>query len=164
MKPNTFIAAIAVAAASAAAIPAAAQTFTPGHIQLSRSVGVEPGTLTTSQLILLDAAQKEDGAAGRFKAQQILKNAGAERFSTSGNAVSDVNRSILLEDAQRENNEFLIAQRSKDVVNNTGSDRGIVSPGKAQLAASLGLNAADYTTAELVAVDTQRTFSENSKN
>ena len=114
--------------------------------------------------MLLDAAQKEDGAAGRFKAQQILKNAGAERFSTSGNAVSDVNRSILLEDAQRENNEFLIAQRSKDVVNNTGSDRGIVSPGKAQLAASLGLNAADYTTAELVAVDTQRTFSENSKN
>jgi len=164
MKLNIFIAAIAVAVASAAAIPVAAQTLTPGHIQLSRSVGVEPGTLTTAQLIRLEQAQNEGGATGRATADFILKSASGERVSTSGNAAtSGIARAIFLERAIEEGDDFLIAQLSKTVVNNTGSDRGIVAPGKAQLAASLNVNAADFTTAELVALGARRTFADNDK-
>ncbi|WP_226782857.1 hypothetical protein [Oceaniglobus trochenteri] len=161
MKLNAFVAALAVAATSVVAVPAVAQTYSQGHIQLARSVGVAPGTLTTAQLIELDQAQSEGGAAGRAKAEYILQSAGAERISTSN--AEDRGRAILLERAQHENNEFLIDQLKKDVANNTASDLGSVSPGKAQLAASLNVDPAEFTTAELVALKTRLDFADNSK-
>ncbi|WP_108484458.1 hypothetical protein [Oceaniglobus ichthyenteri] len=163
MKLNTFIAAIAVAAASAVALPAVAQNVNAGTAQLSRTLGVEPGTLSLAQLVQLDQARREGGVAGNFKAEQILKSAGQERFSTSSTSPDATGRAILLERAIHEGDDFLIAQLSKDVVNNTASDRGSVSPGKAQLAALLGVNPVDYTTAELVVMQTKRDFADSSK-
>jgi hypothetical protein len=162
MKLNTFIAAIAVAAASAAAVPVAAQSLSAGEIQLAKSVGVAPGTLSLSQLIMLDQAQEEGGAAGRAKADAILKSGANERFSSS-NTPSITAREIFLDRAIQDGDDFLIRQYSKEVVDNTASDRGTVSQGKAQLAASLNVNAADFTTAELVALQTRRTFESDSK-
>jgi len=162
MKLSTFIAAIAVAATSAAALPAAAQSLSVGEIQLARSVGVQPGTLSVSQLIFLNQAIEEGAAAGRANTAAILNSSGDERFSSS-NQPSIAAREILLERAIQEGDDFLIQQYSKTVVDNTASDRGQVSQGKAQLAASLNVNAAEFTTAELVALQTRRIFADNSK-
>ncbi|WP_226780738.1 hypothetical protein [Oceaniglobus trochenteri] len=155
MKPNAYFAALVAVATSVAALPALAQSYSAGHVQLSQSVGVAPGTLTDGQLILLNQALSEGGATGRANAEHILKSAGIGRISTSGQGAGDQGRAILLEQARQENDAFLIRQLSTAADDTTASDRGAVTPGKAQLAASLGVNAADYTTAELVLLSTR---------
>lgn len=159
MKLNTIIAALAVAATSVAAVPAVAQSVSQGDAQLASTLGVEPGAFSRSDLILLQQAQSESGAAARSNALAILNSKGEARVSTS----NALNRAILLDQAREEHDDFLISQRSKDVGNNTADDRASLSPGKVQLAATLDVNPADYTTAELVVLQTREIFADNSK-
>lgn len=131
MKLNTLAAAIAVAATSFVAVPAVAQSVSPGEAQLAYSVGVEPGTLSLSQLIQLDQAQREGGASGTATAAWILKSANGQGYTAGSDRVS------------------------RELPRGNTSLGGAVNQGNAQLAASLGVNPADYTTSELVELAVQ---------
>jgi len=163
MKLNAFIAALAVAATGAAALPAVAQAVSAGDAQLARSLDVAPGALSRSQLIRLEQARENGGAQGRATTAFILAQDKGVRVSTSGTDVSATNRAILLQNAVEEGDTVLIALRSGSSQNATSNDQQSTSPGKVQLAASLGLNATDHTTSELVAIQTKRIFEDNSK-
>lgn len=152
---------------------AIAQT-NPGLDQLSLIEGVAPGTLSANQLSDLRDARRDNDharvdfilsqasvasrgdagfAAGNAGVDQLAAIAGVEAGRFSAN---ELNRLI---DAQRANDDetvsYILSGASAEVRGGVGE----VSPGKAQLAAVLGLNAADYTLAELTAISAARTSS-----
>ena len=140
-----------------------------GADQLAKLVGVPAGAYTVAQMIQLQDAQREGDKA----AEAFILGQGNDGISRSTMSVDGVGSSgaeqlarlvgvtpgaystsemIRLQEAINENDRAAIAFiLGGSDGGNTGSDIGIVTPGKAQLAASLGLDPAAHTTAELVA-------------
>lgn len=139
-----------------------------GADQLAKQVGVPAGAYTVAQMIQLQVARREgDKAAEAFI---LSKGKDAVSLSTmSGDATSkgaeqlarlvgvtpgaySVNEMIRLKDAINEGDRqaiaFILGGSNGGI---TGSDIGTVTPAKTQLAASLGLDPATHTTADLVA-------------
>ncbi|MFM7336139.1 MAG: hypothetical protein ACKO2N_21610 [Tabrizicola sp.] len=140
-----------------------------GAEQLAKQVGVPPGAYSVAQMIQLQDARRDgDKAAEAFILSQ--GNDGVSRSDKSGDAVPSkgaeqlarlvgvtpgtysVNEMIRLQDAINEGDRQAIAFiLGGSNGGNTGNDIGIVTPAKAQMAASLGLDPAAHTTADLVA-------------
>lgn len=147
------------------AIAVAAPAFaSPGADQLARSLGVEPGVYSLSQLVRLNEAFEEGSVSGAEIAR-FVTSGGADVVSSSNpTGAITVNEAQLIERAQIRNYTLSADQILAGLRNDaTVSDRGTVSAGKAMIAASLGVNAAEFTTAELVALEARRTFADNAK-
>lgn len=142
----------------------------PGADQLAALLRVPAGAYTVSQMIQLQDARREgDKAAEAFilsqgkgtvtrsdKSDGAAISAGAEQFARSlgvAPGVYSLNELIDLQDAVKENDRQAIAfiLGGREGADTTG-DIGVVTPGKAQLAAALGLDPAEHTTAELVSM------------
>lgn len=140
-----------------------------GADQLAAQLGVPAGAYTVAQMIQLQDARRDgdkaaeafilsqgnDGVSRSDKSGVASGSAGAEQLArlvgVAPGAYS-VNEMIRLQDAIRENDRQTIAFiLGGSNGGNTGSDIGVVTPGKTQLAASLGLDPAAHTTADLVA-------------
>ncbi len=145
---------LAVVLASGAAF---AQSVSPADVQLAASAGVEPGVYTTAQMIqIIEARHDGDAAQLAFLLSQSSSVATRADFrveiaSAAPEGLSAVEQ-IQLQEARREddhNTETFIL---------TGTDRrsanaaSVVTRGEAQLAALIGVDPADYTLAELVAM------------
>ena len=140
-----------------------------GADQLAAQLGVPAGAYSVAQMIQLQDARRDgDKAAEAFILSQ--GNDGVSRSDKSGDAATSkgaeqlarlvgvtpgaysVNEMIRLQDAINEGDRQAIAFiLGGSNGGNTGNDIGIVTPAKAQLAASLGLDPAAHTTADLVA-------------
>ncbi|SDJ61250.1 hypothetical protein [Aliiruegeria lutimaris] len=129
--------------------------------QLARSLGVETGVYSTGELIALRSAVENGEHA---KANDILSGSitkgridSAPQFAASVGADSSYSTAdvIALRSALEKNEQ----QTAGFIRNNAGVDDGFVassksgiSAGHAQLAASLGVNAADYSLSELTSL------------
>lgn len=158
MKTLLASAAILAAFSGAALASSPVPGVSAGDAQLALTAGVEPGRYSRAELIrILDAKRENDAGAVQYYLS------GANRTSAAGNDSSgavqlaltagvepgaySVPELIQIIDAKRENDTELL-NFILSGANRQGEREG-VSPGKAQLAASLGLNPADYTLAEL---------------
>ena len=151
---------IALATALSAGV-ASAQSVNPGVAQLAAEAGVPAGALSTNDLYrLIEAQRSNDDATVRFLLDRV---AGSTNVSTMGaNVSNDVQLArsagvapglysasdlIDIEEARREGDTSalnILLSGAKYSPETARSDAG-----KAQLAASLGVNAADYSLAEL---------------
>jgi hypothetical protein len=140
-----------------------------GADQLAKQLGVPAGAYSVAQMIQLQDARRDgDKAAEAFILSQ--GNDGVSRSDKSGVAFAStgaeqlarlvgvtpgaysVNEMIRLQDAINEGDSHTIAFiLGGSNSGTTGNDIGTVTPAKAQLAASLGLDPAAHTTADLVA-------------
>ena len=64
--------ALAIAAAAALPLAAPVHAESAGAVQLARSVGVEPGVYSLSQLAQIAALRAEDTSQARFRIAQIV--------------------------------------------------------------------------------------------
>ena len=157
-----FTKSIIVAGLLAVSAPAFA-----GSDQLALNLGVAPGVYSDSQLAqLTNAYAQTDNQRVAFilanPAGDIASRAALtiDSGSTSGQLEANlgvqgagftINELAMLKAANDGNDRLTTnyiltgANRSMTTISDTGS----VSPGKAQLAANLGVNPADYTTSEL---------------
>lgn len=145
-----------------------AQSVNPGVEQLARSAGVDG--LSIAQLIQLQEARRDNDAA---RIDFILSQAGAgasraQDFDASSAPSAGLAQMeaalgvttgrytaaelIQLTEARKEKNDAKFAFILSGENRAAAPDASVVSPGKAQLAATLGVNAADFTLAELVAM------------
>ena len=150
---------------SLVAIAIAAPAFaSPGADQLARTLGVEPGTYSLAELVRLNDAI-ETGSVEGAEAARFILNGSADVVSSSNPAGAiTANEAQLIEREQIRNatlssDQILAGLRSDATV----SDRGVVTPTKALIAQSLDVDAAAFTTAELVALEAARTFEDNAK-
>lgn len=160
MRNFTITALTLAAALSGTAV--LAQSVNPGVAQLAALAGVSPDGFSQAQLIrLIDAQRDNDKEEIAFilsqRASTVSRSdmggvsVGAAQFAAiegvAPGALS-VNELQLLEQAKRENNRERIDFILSGGVN-TETGVAATNPGAIQLAASLGVNAADYTLAEL---------------
>jgi len=132
-----------------------------GEAQLALAAGVQPGSLSKADILALIEAKRDNDAAavnfylsGANQSSSVANdNAGAAQLALAlGVQPGEYTTAELLalQDAKRENELY----RVKAILSGEtrgGSDRGVTA-GKAQLAAIAGVNAADYSLAELVAL------------
>ncbi|QDY69742.1 hypothetical protein [Qingshengfaniella alkalisoli] len=104
---------VIAALATTIALPAVAQAVSQGDQMLSRIEGVQPGSLSTAELVELSAARGPDGDL--FTAEQLVKTADNGTATRAAYGASEQ-----------------------------------VSAGRAQLAAQLGVNPADFSLSQLV--------------
>ncbi|MGA0541106.1 hypothetical protein [Neotabrizicola sp. VNH66] len=162
LKTVTFAALISVAAIGAAA----ANTSVSGKEQLARILGVDADAYTTAQLSQLYEAKRDNDIEGyNFIVAQAAGTIAAPTSTSAGNVQRALQLGVepgrytpaelsQLETARRNGDtevwKFITSGANRNVP--AGAAAGVVTPGKAQLAASLGVNAADYTLAELGAL------------
>ncbi len=150
---------------SIVALAIAAPAFaSPGADQLARSLGVEPGAYSLAELVRLNDAI-ETGSIEGAEAARFILNGSADVVSSSNPAGAiTANEAQLIEREQIRNatlsSDQILAGLRNDA---TVSDRGVVTPTKALIAQSLDVDAAAFTTAELVALEAARTFEDNAK-
>jgi hypothetical protein len=165
---TTYISA-AVVALGLAAGAASAQSVNPGLEQLAALAGVNAAGYTQADLVnLIDAQRSNDqekaafitatasGVASRAETAgyvglsqgdvQLAKLAGVEPGVYSA---SELNRLIAAKNANDPQTVAFILNHTDRV---DAGGLGTVSQGKAQLAAQLGVNPADYTLAQLSAL------------
>lgn len=167
---KTSILALSLVALTAPFAGVAMAGETAGAVQLARITGVPVGEYTVAQMIQLQDARRDgDKAAEAFilsqgksavsrsdKSDAAPVTAGAAQLArlvgvTPGAfSMSDLVRlQTAISEGDRQTIAFILGgSTSRDTVN----DIGVVTPGKAQLAASLGLDPAAHTTAELAAL------------
>lgn len=154
--------ALIVASLSGAAFAASpAVGADAGKAQLALTAGVEPGRYTTEELINIIEAKRDNDAAkvnyylsgANRGSEAVTGGAGADQFARSLGVEPGrftLAELIQLDAAKRENDpaaiNFVLSGKNRQ------GDTGQVTPGKAQLAALAGVNAADYTRAELIAL------------
>ncbi|MCR8724030.1 hypothetical protein [Frigidibacter sp. ROC022] len=161
MFSRNLLAVLAVVAAA----PAFAADVSAGDAQLALALGVEPGVYTTDQLIRLNNARQEnDAETTRF----ILASPGGYLSSTDSATVSPGEAQLALslgvepgaysladltrlEQARQDNDAETERAILTGEVHNPVSEA--VTPAKEQLAATVGVNPADYTLAELTAMN-----------
>ncbi len=112
--------------------------------QLAAKLGVEPGVYTTAELVAIDRAFQDDETA---RANAILANPGGFG-GTDIETVRAINLNAAEQDEEQASANFIRKQGDFDGV--TVSTKSGISAGHAQLATSLGVDAADYSLAELV--------------
>lgn len=178
MKTSTiFAAALAALVAAPIAAPVAAQTVSAGEQQLAASLGVEPGLYSVAQLVQLRAAMNDSDSSSAQTIAYILDNPKGDlapatpNVSTRGEVTegaAQLARQQGVEPGRYTVAELvLLDQYSSDSADSTYRDAILkgevnanlddgISAGKAQLAASLGVDPADYTSAELAAMYTDR--------
>lgn len=137
--------------------------------QLAGAAGVAANEYTAAELQnIIDARRDNNQTAVSFYVSH------GNRAEAGGDAGNQLAKLAGVEPGKYSTNELqrLINAREKNNADEvrailTGATRdsadavGVVTAGKAQLAASLGLNAADYTLAQLTALDYARTTSNN---
>ena len=163
MSVKTVFAALAFATVAGAA---AAQAISPGMVQMSNQLGVVPGTLTLAELSQLANAKRENdaeairfitsGAAGLSKSTMNAagSSAGADQLAAiAGVAPGQYtpNELIRLHQAQIDGDRET-AKHILSGANRVTADPASTNAGKAQIAAILGVNAADYSLAQLTAM------------
>lgn len=112
--------------------------------QLAKQLNVEPGIYTTAELVSLrNALENDDHAA----ANAIRSNPGG-----FGGADAATVQAAALNSAEQDDEHAAASYIRKNGVAErvNASSKSGVSAGQGQLAASLGVDAADYTLAELV--------------
>lgn len=170
MKENTMFKSIitpALIALSLAGAASAGQVSTDA--QLAGSAGVAAGQYTTTELqSIIDARLDNDQTALNYYLS------GANRSETKGDSSGQLAMLVgvapgaysaselqMILDAKRDNEPsqaaFVISGVNRKAVDAVGT----VTDGKAQIAASLGLNPADYTLAQLAALDAERLAKNN---
>lgn len=163
MIRNLTISALILAGISGTALAASPQVgVNAGDVQLALSAGVEPGRYSRTELIAILEARKENEAA---TVEYYVS--GANRAATSGNGAgwAQLASSVGVEPGQftpaelqrleqaykdndREEVAFVLSGDSRREAN----PAEVVTPGEAQLAAIIGVDPAQYTLAELVAL------------
>ncbi|MFN4155037.1 MAG: hypothetical protein ACK4HF_10300 [Paracoccaceae bacterium] len=154
--------------AAALALTAGIAAANPGVAQLAAQAGVPANDYTQAQLIqLLQAQQDNDDARVRFIMAQA-GHGGVSRSDMGAGAVSadtqlaaaagvesgrfTINELQLLIEAKRDNDtqmtNFILSGQNRA----NGNAPEVVTPGKAQLAALLGVDASQYTLNELAAL------------
>lgn len=136
----------------------------PGDVQLAQIAGVQPGKYSRAELLnIIDARSDNDEqalsfylsganrASGQASDASLAQLAGPAGVSADGYSASELAR---LTDARRENDaaavSFIVNRAAKAPL-----PAEAVTPGEAQLAALVGVDPADYTLAELVALQPQ---------
>ena len=174
-KPVIFAVAVAFAGA------ASADNVSPGAKMLANLAGVEPGAYSIADLVRLndtrtDSQQVHEArfikARGRTEvtradtwghndgtgADQVARNEGVEPGAFSLAELIEIGR------ARDENDdEALRYYTSGTNRDTTTGDVGRVTPAKAQIAASVGVDPAQYSLAELVELQTTKNFGGNTK-
>lgn len=161
------ISALTLAAALSAGI-VSAQSINPGAAQIAAQIGVSANDYSLSQLI---AIQNAIEAGDQDQADYLLSQKLGASLSSSGNAVSagaaqlatqlgvtpgsySVGELALLADIDAGNSDidpaYVLSRADR-----TSADVSVTNAGKLQLAASLGVNANDYTLSQLVAMDAE---------
>jgi hypothetical protein len=164
MKTLLTSALIAATLSGAAFAASAVPGINPGDVQLALSAGVEPGAYSRSELLNILEAKRNNEDAGYFLS-------GANRTSASGNANAgaaqlaltagvepgaySVPELLQIIEAKRDGDtdrlNFVLSGASRSTANPAET----VTPGEATLAAVIGVNPADYTLAELIALQPQ---------
>ena len=143
---------------TAIALGLAAPAF--ANDQLAASIGVEPGVYTTAELIQLRSALEDnDQSTVNFILDMVdgtpaANSAGARSIAASiGVDAADfsVNELIALRRALEENDQSQVDFIKDHGAEVTMSTRG-VTPGQAALAASLGVDAGDFTLTQLISL------------
>lgn len=166
LKTVTFAALISVAAIGAAA----ANTAGSGKDQLARILGVDADAYTTAQLSqLYEAKRNNDTETYNFIVAQAAGNIPASNDTSAGNVQRALALGVepgrftavelsQLEVAKRNGDtevwKFILSGANRNTPASAAA--GTVSPGKAQLAASLGLNPAEYTLSELARLNADK--------
>ncbi len=128
--------------------------------QLAASVGVEPGTFTTAELIRLRSALEDNDQStvnfilGMVDGTPSANGAGAQSIAASigvDAAAFTLNELVALRSALEDNDQAQVDFIKNGASDVTMSSRG-VSPGHAALAASLSVNAGDFSVNQLVAL------------
>lgn len=164
---------LAAAVLAAVAAPAVAQSVSPGHAQLAANAGVDAADYSIAQILRLNAAIREgDATTAKF----ILANRTSGVVAASRNdpgfvtdaelqlaAVSGVEAAdftlaelVRLNDAAREGDVTAANYVRTGANRDTEADASIVTPAEAQLAATLGVDPADYTLSGLGALRADR--------
>jgi hypothetical protein len=157
------IAIITAALLSAGAV--SAQFVTPGHAQMAASLGLDAAQYSLAELAVITEARRanEDGTESFYLA-------GANRDSRGGVGEVSLGKSqmaaslgvnaadfslaelVQLQQARSDNDPlaeaFILSGQNRE----SRGANGAVSRGKAQIAATLGLNPAEYSLHELVAI------------
>ncbi len=154
---STIAAAALTGAANASSTLAATG---PGDVQLAYSAGVEPGKYSRAELVgIIDARRENDAQALNFYlsgANRVQSDASPEALAqlagaagvSGGYSATELQRLV---DARRENDANAVAF----IVNRAAKPAAaaeVVTPGEAMLAALVGVDPAQYTLAELVAM------------
>lgn len=161
MSVKTVIASLALITIAGAA---SAQAINPGTAQLALQLGVEPGRYSLSDLVQLDQAKRDNdkeaialilghsGNTASSKSAQSFSGAGKAQIeaqlrvepgkftSTELSRLAQARR-----DGDREGEAFILSG-----ANRVTADAASVNAGKAQIAAQLRLDPAEYTLSELV--------------
>lgn len=161
LKTVAFAALISAAAIGAAA----ANTAGSGKDQLARQLGVDADQFTTAQLMeLQDAKRNNDPAAFKFVVDQAAGTIASPASDSAGNTQRALTLGVepgrftpaelsQLETAKRNGDTEVWKFITSGANRTTPAAAEVVSPGKAQLAASLGLDPKLYTLAELTALN-----------
>ncbi|MDO9639613.1 MAG: hypothetical protein Q7J44_13825 [Pseudotabrizicola sp.] len=154
--------------AAALALTAGIAAANPGLDQLAAQAGVSANDYTQGQLIqLLDAQRDNDVERINFIKSQAGNGAAIRSDMGAGSASTDaqlaaaagvepgrftINELQLLIEAKRDNDtqmtNFILSGQNRA----NGKPANVVTPGQAQLAALLGVDASQYTLAELTAL------------
>lgn len=152
MKTLVASAAILAALSGAALASSPVAGVNAGDAQLALTAGVEPGRYSRAELIrIIDAKRDNDQTAVQYYLS------GANRASSAGNDSAGAVQLALSAGVEpgvytvAELTQIIDTKRENDDERLNFISEGI-SAGKAQLTATLGVNAADDTLAELVAL------------
>jgi hypothetical protein len=158
---STLVLAALTGAASAASLQ---PRYTAGDAQLAMSAGVAPGEYSRVEILnILDARRENDAdrlayyLSGANRSSNPSDPAAlAQLAAAAGVSGGDYSASELLRliDARSEGEaatvDFILNRSAK-----AANPAETVTPGEAQLAAAIGVDPADYTLAELIALQPQ---------
>lgn len=156
--------ALVLATLSGAALAASAQPgLNAGDVQLALSAGVQPGEYSRTELINIIEARKQNDdtrlnyfLSGSNRASSTnLNGPGLDQLAASAGVEAGVytaNELQLIIKAKADGDDdkvrFILSGENRKAAN----PAEVVTPGEAQLAAVIGVDPAQYTLAELVAM------------
>lgn len=160
MFRNLTASALILAALTGAASAASPQPgLNAGDVQLALSAGVEPGKYSRAELINIIAA-RENGETTRLnfflsganRTTEVPGNAqlAAAAGVTDGNYSANELQRLIIAQEEGDTTEvrFILSGDNR----REGNPAEVVTPGEAQLAAAIGVDPAQYTLAELIAL------------
>lgn len=156
--------ALILATLSGAALAASAQPgVNAGDVQLALTAGVEPGAYSRAELINIIEAKRENDATrlnyflsgANRAADSVTSSAGLDQLAASAGVEAGKYTAAELQqlirarqDGDTEVVNFILSGANRAAAN----PAEVVTPGEAQLAALVGVDPAQYTLAELIAL------------